>query len=84
MLMLALTMLVPNEADQARERRQAVLDEGFLGRFALWAWSRRSAAIRVRRALCELDQLDDRQLEELGIGRSGLPALAERHVRPGG
>ena len=83
MLMLALTLLVPHDADRARERRQAVLDEGFLGRFALWAWSRGTDAIRFRRALRELDRIDDRELEELGIGRGDLPSLAERHVRSG-
>lgn len=84
MLMLALTLLAHNDTDQARERRQALLDEGFLGRFVLRAWSRGAAAIRFRRALRELNQLDDRELEELGLGRGDLPTLARRHVRSGG
>lgn len=34
-----------------------------------------------RRALWQLNQLDDRDLDDLAIGRGELPALAWRHAR---
>jgi uncharacterized protein YjiS (DUF1127 family) len=37
--------------------------------------------IRYRRALHELHQLDDRDLDDLDLGRADLPALARRHAR---
>ena len=51
-------------------------DEGFLGKIALWA----RLQGRYRQALHELNQLDDRDLDDLGIGRGDLPDLARRHV----
>jgi hypothetical protein len=80
MLMLALTLLVPDDADQAHEQRQAVLDEGFLGRFALWAWSRGTAAVRFQRAPGN----EDRKLQKPEIGRGDLSSLTQRHPRSGG
>jgi uncharacterized protein YjiS (DUF1127 family) len=38
-------------------------------------------AIRYRRALWELNQLDDRDLDDLALGRGDLPALAWRHAQ---
>ena len=46
------------------------------GRLVLWA--RRQ--IRYRRALQELRQLDDRDLDELQVVRADFPALAWRHA----
>ena len=36
--------------------------------------------IRYRRALRELRHLDDRDLEDLAIGRADLPGMAGRHA----
>lgn len=36
---------------------------------------------RYRRALWELNQLDDRDLDDLAIGRGDLPALAWHHAQ---
>lgn len=47
-----------------------------LGRLARWGRAR----LRYRDALRELEQLDDRDLDGLGIGRVDFPMLAERHV----
>jgi uncharacterized protein YjiS (DUF1127 family) len=47
-----------------------------LGRLARWGRAR----LRYRHALKELKQLDDRDLDGLGIGRVDFPMLAERHV----
>ena len=38
-------------------------------------------AIRYRRALWELNKLDDRDLDDLALGRGDLPALAWRHAQ---
>ena len=51
-------------------------DEGFLGKLVLWA--RRK--IRYQRALNELHRLDDRDLDDLGVGRGDFPELARRHA----
>ena len=58
-----------------RERRDAE-DGGLLGRLVLWARQK----IRYRRALNELHRLDDRDLDDLGIGRGDFPELARRHA----
>lgn len=49
------------------------------------AWARQVRArfdekLRYRRALHELHQLDDRELDDLDLARADLPALAWRHV----
>lgn len=36
---------------------------------------------RYRRALWQLNQLDDRDLDDMAIGRGDLPALAWRHAQ---
>jgi uncharacterized protein YjiS (DUF1127 family) len=41
-------------------------------------WARRK--IRYQRALNELHRLDDRDLDDLGIGRGDFPELARRHA----
>jgi uncharacterized protein YjiS (DUF1127 family) len=51
-------------------------EDGFLGRLVLWA--RRK--IRYQRALNELHRLDDRDLDDLGLGRGDFPELARRHA----
>ena len=50
--------------------------EGVLGKLVLWA--RRQ--IRYQRALHELHQLDDGDLDDLGLARIDFPALAWRHA----
>ena len=37
--------------------------------------------VRYRRALRELRRLDDRDLDDLDLGRGDLPGLARRHAR---
>ena len=70
--MLNLTFaLIPSLAP---DRRDA--EEGFLGKLVLWTRQR----IRYHRALHELRQLDDRDLDDLNIGRADLPELARRHA----
>ena len=59
----------------APDRRDA--EEGFLGKLVLRARQR----IRYHRALRELRRLDDRDLDDLDLGRGDLPGLARRHAR---
>ena len=58
----------------AADRRDA--EEGVLGKLILWARQR----IRYHRALHELRQLDDRDLDDLAIARVDFPELARRHA----
>ena len=51
-------------------------DEGVLGKLLLWARQR----IRYQRALHELHQLDDRDLDDLNLARIDFPELAWRHA----
>jgi uncharacterized protein YjiS (DUF1127 family) len=49
------------------------------------AWARQVRARldqkrRYRRALRELNRLDDRELDDLDLARADLPALASRHA----
>ena len=70
MLNLALALipsLVPDKRDA---------EEGFLGKLVLWTRQR----IRYHRALHELRQLDDRDLDDLNIARVDFPELARRHA----
>jgi uncharacterized protein YjiS (DUF1127 family) len=70
MLNLA-SALIPSLAP---DRRDA--EEGFLGKLVLWTRQR----VRYHRALRELRRLDDRDLDDLGLGRADLPGLARRHA----
>ena len=56
------------------DRRDA--EEGFLGKLILWG----QRQIRYRRALHELHQLDDRDLDDLDLARIDFPELAWRHA----
>ena len=47
-----------------------------LGPLAAWLDQR----ARYRQAMRELHRLDNRDLDELAIGRADFPALAERHA----
>ena len=51
-------------------------DPGVVGKLILWG--RRHG--RYRRAPHELRRLDDRDLDDLGIGRADLPEMAWRHA----
>ena len=51
-------------------------EDGLLGRLVLWARQK----IHYQRALNELHRLDDRDLDDLGIGRGDFPELARRHA----
>jgi uncharacterized protein YjiS (DUF1127 family) len=42
--------------------------------------ARLAEKLRYRRALHELHQLDDRELDDLNLARADLPALAWRHA----
>ena len=44
-------------------------------------WRRASEEWRYRAALRKLGRLDDRDLDDLAIGRADFPALAWRHVK---
>ena len=70
MLNLALA-LIPSLAPDKRDA-----EEGFLGKLLLWTHHR----IRYHRALQELHQLDDRDLDDLNIARRDFPELARRHA----
>jgi uncharacterized protein YjiS (DUF1127 family) len=50
---------------------------GLIGRLL----ARLGEELRYLRALAELRQLDDRDLDDLGVGRGQLAALARRHAR---
>jgi uncharacterized protein YjiS (DUF1127 family) len=63
--------LIPSLAPDKRDA-----EEGFLGKLILWTRQR----IRYRRALHELHQLDDRDLDDLNIARVDFPKLAWRHA----
>jgi uncharacterized protein YjiS (DUF1127 family) len=52
-------------------------DEGFWRRVR----ARVGEEVRYRRALRELCRLDDRDLDDLNLGRGDLPGLARRHAR---
>ena len=56
------------------DRRNA--EEGFLGKLILWG----QRQIRYRRALHELQRLDDRDLDDIGLARVDFPELAWRHA----
>ena len=45
------------------------------------AWA--GEELRYRQALRELRQLDDRDLDDLALGRADLPGLARQHARAG-
>jgi uncharacterized protein YjiS (DUF1127 family) len=45
---------------------------------------RAAEEIRYRQALRELKRLDDRDLDDLAIGRADLPEIARRHARATG
>jgi uncharacterized protein YjiS (DUF1127 family) len=49
---------------------------GLLGNLVLWARQK----LRYRHALNELHRLDDRDLDDLGIGRGDFQELARRHA----
>jgi uncharacterized protein YjiS (DUF1127 family) len=51
-------------------------EDGLLGKLVLWARQK----IRYQRALNELHRLDDRDLDDLGLGRGDFPELARRHA----
>jgi uncharacterized protein YjiS (DUF1127 family) len=63
--------LIPSLAPEQRDA-----EEGFLGKLILWTRQR----IRYHRALHELHQLDDRDLDDLNIARVDFPELAWRHA----
>jgi uncharacterized protein YjiS (DUF1127 family) len=62
-----LPSLVPDKRDA---------EEGFLGKLVLWTRQR----IRYHRALHELHQLDNRDLDDLDLARVDFPELAWRHA----
>jgi uncharacterized protein YjiS (DUF1127 family) len=62
-----LPSLVPDKRDA---------EEGFLGKLVLWTRQR----IRYHRALHELHQLDNRDLDDIDLARVDFPELAWRHA----
>jgi uncharacterized protein YjiS (DUF1127 family) len=79
MINLAFT-LIPSSIPSADSQDRAVpppeAKEGFLGALARWVRAR----VRYRRALHALRRLDDRDLDDLGLGRVDFPELAWRHA----
>ena len=63
--------LIPSLVSEPRDA-----EEGFLGKLIL----RVRQQIRYRRALHELHQLDDHDLDDINIARADFPALAWRHA----
>ena len=51
-------------------------EDGLLGRLVLWGRQK----IHYQRALNELHRLDDRDLDDLSIGRGDFPELARRYA----
>lgn len=79
MINLALTLIpssIPAAEPQGRAAAQSEVEEGFLGKLALWIRTR----VRYERALRELHSLDDRDLDDIDIARADFPALAWRHA----
>ena len=64
-------VLIPSLRPEPRDA-----EEGFLGKLIL----RVRQQIRYRRALHELHQLDDRDLDDINIARADFPELAWRHA----
>jgi len=60
----------------ARHAAPARVNDGFLGKLLLW--TRRQ--FRYNRALAELRRLDQRDLDDLNLGRADLPLLAHLHA----
>ena len=75
MLTLAFT-LIPSPDSHAKPTLLAEAGQGSLGQLIRWVRQQ----VRYRRALHELRQLDDRDLDDIGIARLDFPELAWRHV----
>src|SRR5918997_1835678 len=73
--------LIPGLGAAGRDAPTAETEEGFLGKLALRARARVGQWVRYHQALRELRRLDDRDLDDLGLGRGDLPGLARRHAR---
>lgn len=58
----------------------AASSTGFISRLAAAAWLRGRQELAYYRALRELGRLDDRDLDDLAIGRADFPELAWRHA----
>ena len=56
-------------------------ESGRAGMFWRGLRARVDEELRYRRALRELRRLDDRDLDDLNLGRGDLPGLARRHAR---
>lgn len=85
MFMAALGMIRMIGAPAGSSPRAEERDEpGFLKQLLLGAWRRVAVELRYRRALAELNGLDDRDLDDLALGRGDLPFLARRHAPAAG
>jgi hypothetical protein len=66
------------------ERSDAARLQPSDGRTPAWAkrlWARLGEEIRYWRALHEPHQLDDRDLDDLDLARTGFPAMASRDAK---
>jgi uncharacterized protein YjiS (DUF1127 family) len=66
------------------ERSDAARPQPSQWRTPAWAkqlWPRLGEQIRYQRALHQLHQLDDRDLDDLDIARADFPALAGRYAK---
>lgn len=68
--------LFPSLTTGPATKPQAPVGDGALAKLSFWAGER----IRYLRALHALRQLDDGDLDDLGIARIDFPALARRHA----
>ena len=69
--MLNLALVLTPSSSTAHE-----VDEGLLGKLVLYGRQQ----LRYRRALHELYQLDDRDLDDINIARVDFPDLVWRHA----
>ena len=69
----ALIAVLAGPSDGSKSGRAGMLWRGLRARV--------DEELRYRRALRELRRLDDRDLDDLNLGRGDLPGLARRHAR---
>lgn len=79
MFMAALGMI--RMAGTTGTQSAAAPSTGIVSRLVAAAWLRGRQELAYYRALRELGRLDDRDLDDLAIGRADLPRLAWRHAQ---
>ena len=69
-------VLTPLSRSSGRDAPSVEAEGGIPGKLARWIRQQ----IRYNQALRELNQLDDRDLDDLNLARADFPALAWRHA----